>query len=178
MNRITNQLAITILKTKRLTLREFELSDAKSLYELNSDPEVIKYTGDPPFKNIEEAKEFILNYNHYKKYGFGRWAVILNSTNEFIGWCGIKYTKEKDEHDIGFRFFRKYWGHGYASESAAACVDYAYNTLNIKKLYGRAMKENIASIRVLEKIGMKYSHDFKFDNTDGVVYIKKKHLIK
>lgn len=164
---------MTILKTKRLTLREFELSDANSLYELNSDPEVIKYTGDPPFKNIEDAKEFILNYSHYKKYGFGRWAVILNSTNEFIGWCGIKYTEEKDEHDLGFRFFRKYWGEGYASESAAACVDYAYNLLNINKLYGRAMKDNIASIRVLEKIGMKYSYDFKFDNTDGVVYIKK-----
>ena len=161
---------MSILETKRLTLREFELSDANSLYELNSDPEVIKYTGDPPFKNIEEAKEFILNYNHYKKYGFGRWAVILNSTNEFIGWCGIKYTEEKDEHDLGFRFFRKYWGNGFASESAAACIDYAFNTLNINKLYGRAMKENIASIRVLEKIGMKYSHDFKFERADGVIY--------
>ena len=165
---------MTILKTKRLTLREFELSDANSLYELNSDPEVIKYTGDPPFKNKVEAKEFILNYNHYKKYGFGRWVVILNSTNEFIGWSGIKFTEEKDELDLGFRFFRKYWGNSYASESAAACVDYAFNTLNINKLYGRAMKENKASISVLEKIGMKYSHDFIFDNTDGVIYCIKK----
>jgi len=163
-----------ILKTERLILREFKANDAKSLYELNSDPEVIKYTGDPPFVSIEEAEEFILNYDQYKKYGFGRWAVILKSNNEFIGWCGIKYTESLDEHDIGFRFFQKHWDKCYATESAAACLHYALHTLNIEIVYGRAMKDNLSSIQVLKNIGMNYSHEIKFDGASGAVYFIKK----
>jgi RimJ/RimL family protein N-acetyltransferase len=66
-----------IIETDRLLLREFELSDAFEMFRLNSDHEVIKYTGDVPFKNIEEAEHLILNYDQYKKYGFGRWTAVL-----------------------------------------------------------------------------------------------------
>ena len=69
-----------ITETPRLILREFALDDAKSMWELNSDPEVIKYTGDPPFETIEKAREFLLNYKDYEKNGFGRWAVITKAS--------------------------------------------------------------------------------------------------
>ena len=72
------------------------------------DPDVIKYTGNPPFESEEEAKFFLDNYNDYNKNGFGRWAVILKDTKEFICWCGLKLN-EDDLIDIGFRFFKKYW---------------------------------------------------------------------
>jgi RimJ/RimL family protein N-acetyltransferase len=109
-----------IAETERLWLREFNPGDAKSFYLLNLDPEVIKYTGDDSFINIEEAEKFLLNYDHCRKHGFGRWAVMRKTDNTFLGWCGLKYIEDIDEYDIGFRFFKKYWGYGYATESAKA----------------------------------------------------------
>src|SRR5437868_543478 len=112
-----------ITETPRLHLREITVDDAKNAYELNLDPEVIKYTGDGPFSSIEDARDFLSKYDHYKKYGFGRWAVINKTDNDFLGWCGLKYTEEKNEFDVGFRFFKKHWNKGYATESAKACID-------------------------------------------------------
>jgi ribosomal-protein-alanine N-acetyltransferase len=75
-----------VLETPRLFLREITVEDAESVYLLNHDPDVIKYTGDNAFESIEAAKSFINNYDQYKKYGFGRWAVIEKLTSNFIGW--------------------------------------------------------------------------------------------
>lgn len=73
-----------ILETKRLVFHEFETADAKEMFLLNSDHDVIKYTGDEPFKSVEEAGQFILQYDQYQKYGMGRWAVLLKETNEYL----------------------------------------------------------------------------------------------
>jgi RimJ/RimL family protein N-acetyltransferase len=152
-----------ILETDRLYLREFNTSDAQSMFDLNSDQDVIRYTGDPPFESVDEAKEFLANYSDYKQNGFGRWAVILKDTNEFIGWCGLK-KHDKGFVDIGFRFFQSHWGYGYASESAKATLDYGFQVLKMDEIIGRAAPENFASIRVLEKINMKF---WKRSNCDG-----------
>lgn len=162
-----------VIETERFYLREFDISDAKSFFELNLNPNVIKYTGNSAFKDIDEAKVFLENYSDYQRNGFGRWAVINKSTQEFLGWCGLKYDKKLDETDIGFRFFEHFWNQGFATESAKVCIDYGFNELNIKTIIGRAMKENIASIKVLEKIGLQYERDFDFDGNDGVVYSVK-----
>jgi ribosomal-protein-alanine N-acetyltransferase len=159
-----------ILQTPRLCLREFTPEDAIHFYNLNLDPEVIKYTGDNAFKSIDQAKNFLENYDHYEKYKFGRWAVIDNSNEEFLGWCGLKYSPDKDEVDLGFRFFQKHWNKGFASEAAQACLNYGFNELYLLQIVGRAMKENAASIRVLQKVGMKLFTDFDFDGNKGVIY--------
>ena len=160
----------TILETNRLLLRQFEISDADSFYELNLNPNVIKYTGNSAFKDIDEAKEFLENYSDYRRNGFGRWAVIEKSTNQFLGWCGLKYDEKLDETDIGFRFFEHFWNQGFATESAKACIDYGFKELKLKTIVGRAMKENLASIKVLEKIGLQYDRDFDFEGKEGVIY--------
>ena len=162
-----------ILETDRLYLRELIIADAESMYLLNLDLDVLKYTGDIPFESIEQAKQFLKNYDHYKKYNFGRWAVIDKKTKDFIGWCGLKYTPELDEHDIGFRFFKKYWNKGYATESAKACLNLGFNKYYLAEIVGRAMTENIGSIKVLEKIGMTYFKEFNFDGENGVIYKTK-----
>jgi ribosomal-protein-alanine N-acetyltransferase len=82
-----------ILETQRLLLREMTPDDAENAYLLNLDPDVIKYNTDSPFGSIEEARNFLINYDHYKKYGFGRWAVVNQSDHEFLGWCGLKYIR-------------------------------------------------------------------------------------
>ena len=160
----------TILETERCFLRELSIDDAQSFYDLNADPEVVKYTGDDAFADADSAKSFLKNYNHYELYGFGRWAVIDKKTNDFLGWCGLKYSPELNEIDLGFRFFRKYWNQGYATETAQASIDYGFSHLNLDKIVGRAMEANIVSVRVLEKIGMEFVGKFEFDRHPGVLY--------
>jgi len=154
----------SIIKTSRLILREFSTEDAHKIWELNSDPEVIKYTGDPPFESVKNAREFIVNYKEYKKTGFGRWAVINKDSNSFIGWCGLKLN-EQNLVDVGFRFFRREWNKGYATEAARACLEYGFMELNLKEIIGRVALENTGSIKVLEKLSMEY---WKNDSCKGI----------
>ena len=159
-----------IAETKRLILREITANDTEQAYLLNLDPEVIRYTGDKPFKNSEEAKIFLENYNHYKKYGFGRWGVIDKTNSEFLGWCGLKFIEKNNEYDVGFRFFKKHWGKGYATESARACIELGFTKFNMSVIIGRAAKQNVASIKVLQKLGMSYFKDDDCHGEDAVVY--------
>jgi RimJ/RimL family protein N-acetyltransferase len=166
-----------IIETERLYLRRMTIEDAENVYLLNIDREVIKYTGDEPFESIETAKLFLENYDHYKKYDFGRWAVINKTNNEFLGWCGLKYTQDLDVYDIGFRFFKKEWNKGYATESAKACVELGFDKYKMIEIIGSAMKENISSIKVLEKIGLTYFKTFDFDGQEGLIYkVENKNL--
>jgi RimJ/RimL family protein N-acetyltransferase len=157
-----------ILETPRLSLREMTPGDAENAYLLNLDPEVIRYTGDVPFESVEQARTFLENYDHYRKYGFGRWAVDLKTTGEYLGWCGLKYLPESDEHDVGFRFFQKHWGKGYATEAAIACIDLGFRKFNMPFIVGRAMPANSASVRVLEKCGMDF---WKTEVEDGETWL-------
>lgn len=87
-----------------------------------------------------------------------------------MGWCGLKYNSNTEETDVGFRFFEHYWNKGFATESARACIDYGFKKLNLNTVIGRAMQDNTASVKVLEKLGMKYLRDFDFDGHKGVIY--------
>ncbi len=161
-----------ILKTKRLYLRELTPDDAKNFHDLNTDPLVTQYTGDPPFENIAAARHFLENYEQYRKYGYGRWAVLLKENEEWIGWCGLKYEAEYADTDIGYRFFRKHWGKGYATESAQACLDHGFQKLKLEKIVARAFKENTASINVMEKIGMQFEKELLLEGKfPGVQYV-------
>lgn len=154
------QMKNIILTTERLYLREFTLSDAQVLIDLNSDPEVIRYTGDGPVPDLAEA-ERILNEIIFPQYKnrLGRWAVHLKEGDEFIGWCGLKYLAELDEIDLGYRFFRKYWNKGYATESAKAVMEYGKNELKLGTIVARAAIDNINSIKVIEKLGFTFKEE-------------------
>ena len=161
-----------ILTTPRLYLRQFTLADAPLLLALNSDPEVLKYLHEIPLKDEAHAIE-ILTTVILPQYpnNLGRWAVHLNDTNEFIGWCGLKHRPEIDEIDLGYRFMKKYWGNGYAFEAAKHVLDYGFNHLHIKSITGRAHIDNIASLKVLEKIGMQFIKEEIVDSCPVKTYI-------
>lgn len=151
-------------------MRKLTTEDAKDFYTLNLDQEVLKYTGDKPFENIQASIDFLTNYDQYEKYGVGRLAVIDKTSLKFLDWCGLKYSQDKNEYDIGFRFHRNYWNKGYATETSKKCIDFGFNELRIEKVFGRAMKDNIGSIKVLEKIGMTFKENFNFEGSEGVIY--------
>jgi len=159
-----------ILETQRLILKQFCEDDAQYLFELNSDPEVTKYVGEGAFESVDAVREFVRNYNQYEKYGQGRLNMFDKQSGEYIGWCGLKYLTESRQTDLGYRLLKKHWGKGYATEASTACLNYGFNTLNLEKIIGTAMKENTASIKVFEKLGLKYSHDDDCGCQPGVVY--------
>lgn len=155
---------IYIDSTERLLLRELIEDDYKDVFALNNDPEVLQYTGDEPFATLQDAQKFLANYSHYDDHGFGRWAVIRKEDQAFLGWCGLKYNEE-NQVDLGFRFFKEYWGNGYATEAAQCALQIGFEVLNLTEIIGRSAKENAASIRVLEKIGMIH---FKSGDCHGI----------
>ena len=153
-----------ILETKRLFLRTFTEEDAQYIYDLNINPEVTRYTH-YPVRDPEHAKEILIKtiLPQYVLYNHGRWAVHLKENFAFIGWCGLKYRAEEEEVDLGYRFKQEYWGRGFATEAAIACINYGFETLNIRRIVGRTEPENIASCLVLEKCGMRYMGEAEVD---------------
>ncbi|MEO7923662.1 MAG: GNAT family N-acetyltransferase [Chitinophagaceae bacterium] len=165
-----------ILETDRLLLRTFTMDDAELVYQLNLDPEVIRYTGDP-IKDIEQAKQVLEQtiLPQYALYNHGRWAVHVKPGLDpvaigFIGWCGLKARPERNEIDLGYRFVRSSWGKGYATEAAWACIQYGFDKLNLPRIVGRAMPQNISSLRVLEKCDMQYVGDEIVDDHPAKTY--------
>ncbi len=144
-----------ITRTPRLLLREFLPADAEQLFLLNNDPQVLRFTGDRPFPSVEAAASFLEDYPDYRNHGFGRWGVVEQSSGDFLGWCGLK-RHDAGMVDLGFRFFRRYWGMGYATESGRASLQYGFDEAKLPEIIGRAATHNLTSIRVLEKLGMTY----------------------
>ena len=146
-------MAITIAENENILLRTWLPEDALFFYHLNVDPDVMRYTGDPPFESVEDAKSFIARYLDFEHYGCGRWLVIQKESGEAIGWCGVKYHPVEKEYDLGFRLLKKYWNRGWASEAARLCLKYASDVMGLKVITAKAVDQNLASIRVLEKCG-------------------------
>src|ERR1700744_5099724 len=140
------------LETPRLIMKQFCEEDAEHLFELNSDPDVTRYVGEGPYESIDEVCAFIRNYDQYERYGQGRLNMFDKETGEYIGWCGLKFLEKEGYTDLGYRLLKRYWGKGYATESAKASLDYGFHQLGLDKIVGRAMKENVASINVFNKL--------------------------
>jgi len=152
-----------IFETDRLLVREYVEEDAEAFFKLNSDPEVLRFVPDKALLNVEQARQLLIDHPiaDYRKYGFGRGACILKSTGEQIGFAGLKYLEELGEVDVAYRLLPKYWGQGLATEAALASVRFGWD-LGLKRIIGLVMPQNIASVRVLEKTGLRYAEEISF----------------
>lgn len=169
-----------LIETERLLLRKITLDDKEEMFQLYSNPDVQKYTGEPLVESIEEMEQAIqTRIDDYEKYGFGRWATFLKDGMQFVGWAGLAYLPEFDEIDLGYRFLPEYWGLGIATEVSHAILTYGFDSLKIKKIIAIAMKENKASIRVMEKVGMEFDKFAPYEpgGKDVVWYWCDKKLI-
>lgn len=157
-----------IIETERLILREILPTDLEGFYELDSDPEVHRYLGNNRVTDKSQVVEVINSVRQqYVDFGIGRWAIIDKKSNNFIGWTGLKFvTTLTNNHinfyDIGYRLKRKYWGQGIATESAVACLAYAFDNLNLEVVYASASIENIASNTILKKIGLNFIETYYY----------------
>lgn len=150
-------------ETPRLIHRTLTLDDAEAFYELNSNPDVMRYTGEPPLPSLQASKDAIVNYPDFDTIGYGRWACVLKETQTLIGFCGLKYLSDLDLVDVGYRFLPGYWGRGLATEACAASVQFGLETLGLPEIFGFVLPENTGSIRVLEKVGMHRDGEMTYD---------------
>ncbi len=163
-----------VLETDRLYLRELTDSDTKHIHKLHNDPDVMKYISSKKDTEItfEECSNFILKCKKYytEHPGMGIWATVIKENDDFIGWTTIKDLDNTNIIEIGYRYLKKYWGKGYATEASKALTGYGFNTLNLSSIAAVAMQKNKASARVMQKIGMKYIGIKNFYNTEVVYY--------
>lgn len=155
------------IETERLLIREITEADVQGFYELDSDPEVHKYLGNNPVKSMAECLD-VIRYvrKQYQDNGIGRWAVEDKLTKEFVGWTGLKYEwndrQNVNYYDLGYRLKRKFWGKGIATETAVASLKYGFTKMNLEEIFAAAHTENIASNKILTKIGLKCIDTFDY----------------
>jgi RimJ/RimL family protein N-acetyltransferase len=152
---------IKTLETDRLFLREFFDSDYNDLCEILQDKDVM-YAYEHSFSEDEVKRWYDkLIVGHYKKYGFGLWAVIHKETNEILGQCGltIQNINGNEYLEIGYHFKKKHWHNGYAVEAASGCKEHAFEKLNAEKVYSIIRENNLASQNVAKRIGMEKTNE-------------------
>lgn len=163
-------------ETERLQHRAFTVDDADAFFALNSNVEVMRYTGESLVPSLEAARQEIAAHPDFGTYGYGRWACVLKETQTIIGFCGLKYLSDLDVVDVGYRFLPQYWGQGFATESCVASLNFGFASLCLDQIVGLVIPENSASIRVLEKSGMKLDGEFVYDGMLALRYIKRQQV--
>ena len=158
-------------ETDRLVHRAFTAGDAQAFFALNSNPQVMRFTGEPALASLSAAQRAIAHYPDFRTVGFGRWACVLKETQAVIGFCGLKYLADFDVVDVGYRFLPEYWGRGLATEACCASLQFGFSELGLNNIVGFVLPENIASIRVLEKVGMQSDGEVLYDNLRALRYV-------
>ncbi len=163
-----------ILHTERLRLRHWETKDLLDCIEMNLDTEVMKYF--PAILTKEQTIQFYDRVQqHFLEHGFGLYVVENTSTKEFLGYTGFMIANFVASFtpcvEIGWRFKKQFWGKGYATEAAKACLNYGFDTLGFDKIYSFTATPNLKSENVMKRIGMHKTGRFSHPKID------KEHIL-
>jgi [ribosomal protein S5]-alanine N-acetyltransferase len=167
-----------VIETQRLRLRRLCDDDAAFIRELVNDPAFIRYIGDKGVRNDADAVAYIRNgpIASYEKFGFGLYAVELRDTGQPIGMCGLLKRDTLPDADLGFAFRPQFRGRGFAAESALAVVRYARETLGLKRILAITTPDNVNSIRVLERAGMRFEKMVELNSGEPELKLFGLHL--
>jgi RimJ/RimL family protein N-acetyltransferase len=146
--------------TERLVLRPFTEQDAGPLYEILAQEDVLRYFPNPGRMPRDRVERFVAHQiRHWEDHGFGWWAVEPRDKSELIGWNGLQYLPDTDEIEIGYLLAKGYWGRGLATEGARPGLRFGFETLGLEHIVAVVHPENVASQRVLEKLGMTFTNE-------------------
>jgi RimJ/RimL family protein N-acetyltransferase len=167
----SRSMGIPRLDTQRLLLREFIPADLDRLAEMLSNPQVMRFMpGGGPAPRERAAAVLRNSGQEWQERGYGRWAVVPKVEATLIGWCGLGYVPELDEIEVLYLYDQPYWGRGFATEAACASLRYGFETLKLERIIALAVRENVASRRVMEKLGMTYERACHLWELDLVQY--------
>jgi ribosomal-protein-alanine N-acetyltransferase len=152
-----------ILETERLLLRSQQPEDLERLAKMFGDEEVMRFMGDGKTLPRSAAEQSIKRWNEYEReHGYTNWAVIRKEDNAFIGKCGFNILPDDSDIELAYMLDEPYWGMGYATEISKAVLEYGVNKLDLKRIVALIYPQNSPSIRVIEKIGMKYEKEAEY----------------
>jgi RimJ/RimL family protein N-acetyltransferase len=154
---------VKIIETDRLILRPFNPADAEFILVLLNEPSFLRYIGDKKVRNVEDARQYILNgpVASYERNGFGLCLVELRESHVPIGMCGLLKREELPQPDIGFAFLPAYWNQGFAYEAAAAVLQDASERLRLERILAITSLDNDASIKLLQRLGFRFEQVIK-----------------
>lgn len=158
------------IETERLILRKFTVEDLDELYRLYSNSKVMKYVGKGILTKAETEARILSIIKSWEKYNLGMWAVVHQRDNKMIGRCGLCFLDNTPEVELGYLLNPAYWHQGLATEASKASLKYGFEELNLEKIVAVAQPKNIASRRVMEKVGMKYEKEANYYHTNVVYY--------
>ncbi|MEZ5016434.1 MAG: GNAT family N-acetyltransferase [Flavipsychrobacter sp.] len=161
---------MTIATTERLLINTWQQTDIPHYAALVSNPEVMRYIGDGHTPTYEEAKAYVLkSMKSYEDNGWSRFPIFLKETEELIGFCG--YMAIDNRIDFGWRLAQQHWGKGYATEAAKAVLKLGINLFHFPEITCVVYQENIASIRVIEKLGIPFDKDITLNGNQAKQYV-------
>ncbi len=146
------------LETERLTLREIRVDDDEFMLELLTEPSFLHFIGDKGVRTIEETRQYIIDgpVDSYRRHGLGMYIVELKASGTPIGMAGLVKRDTLEDVDVGFAFLPEYWSQGYAYESTCAVMKFARGELGLERIVAITASDNVSSIRLLEKIGLRF----------------------
>lgn len=149
---------MTVIETSRLILRRLTLDDAEFILKLLNEPSFLEFVGDKGVRTLDDAREYLRTgpITSYEQFGFGLYLTTLRSDGTPVGMCGLLKRESLPDVDIGFAFLPEFWSQGYGLESAAAVLRHGREAFGLRRIVGVAKPENQASIRLLEKLGMRH----------------------
>lgn len=161
---------MTVLETTRLVLRRLRASDAEFILRLVNEPSWLEFIGDKGVRNLEDARDYILNgpVKMYERFGFGLYLTELKTNGVPIGMCGLIKRDTLQDVDIGFAFLPEFWGRGYAYEAASAVLDHGRRTFGLKRIVAITAPGNDSSIRLLEKMSLRFERMLELSPNDPV----------
>ncbi|MBF8247574.1 MAG: acetyltransferase family protein [Bacteroidetes bacterium] len=159
---------MNIIETDRLVLRKLTLDDAKFILDLLNQPSFIQFIGDRGVRTLGDARDYLSKrlISSYERFGFGLYLTLLKESDIPIGICGLVKRESLEDVDVGFAFLPQYWSKGYAFESASAVLASARDTLVLKRIVGITTPDNQSSIKVLEKMRLKFEKMVKLSEDD------------
>lgn len=157
---------MNVLETERLILRRVTPEDAEFFVELLNEESFLRYIGDKGVRTVEDARRYILEgpVRSYERFGFGLYLVERKETGEPIGFCGLLKRDFLEDVDVGYAFLPRFWSKGYAFESASAVMAYGRDVLGLDRIVAVVNPDNAGSIRVLEKIGLRFERMISWQN--------------
>ena len=156
-------------ETKRLQLRSAVPADAPLLQMLYSNAEVLRYLPPRPPMTLEQAQKAIERRMKMEtELGYAPLLIFARDSAEFIGSGGVQPVKDTSDVEIAYHFLPSAWGKGYATEAASAILEFAFKTAKLEKIVGVAFPGNVASCRVLEKVGMRYLGMARYHGIEGL----------
>lgn len=157
-----------ILTTERLTLRQLVINDEQEIFILRSDNEINKYLDRQISNTINDARNFI---NRITKNNSSYWAITLSDKNILVGTiCLFGFSDENYKCEIGYELLTNFQGQGIMKEAVEKVIDYAFNTIKIKKIEASLHRDNLSSIKLLEKFSFRNSNEPDKTNPDLICY--------